>query len=125
MATPRIYKQLQAKLTKYFYFFNVANVVFIVMAVLCLVFAPKEADSLPIAAVGFVLFGLLSAVMMVLSMVSTYQQQSMLRSIPIVGRVHKALVRMPTPWAEALHINFMAIICLLFFGVLIVLLYRF
>lgn len=89
------------------------NIAFVLMAVACLLRAPKEFATLPVEAIGFIASVVASEVMMVLSMISSYQQESRITSIPIVGRLHKALMPKPTPWGEAFHINFIVLICAL------------
>lgn len=93
---------------------------FVLLALACLWSAPKESGTLPIEAIGFIAFGLASGVMMVLGMISSYQQESKIAAIPVVGRVYTALIPKPTLWGEALHINFMVLVCALMGGLLIV-----
>jgi hypothetical protein len=120
MATPRIYSHLQIKLSRFYWGFTVLNVMCVLLAIACLWRAPKESATFPIEAIGFIIFGVASGVMMVLSMISSYQQESKITAIPIVGKVYKALIPKPTRWGEAFHINFMVLVCALMAGFVIV-----
>ena len=120
MATPRIYSRLQVKLSRFYWFFFVLNIVFVLLALVCLWSAPKDSGTLPMEAIGFIAFGVASGGMMVLGMISSYQQESKIAAIPVVGKAYRALIPKPTRWGEALHINFMVLVCTLMGGLLIV-----
>jgi hypothetical protein len=114
MATPKIYKRIQVKIASYFWLFNIATVILFSLAALCILLGPKEADSVPVRFLAAIIFGTFSVIFMVLGMVSSYQQESRIRAIPVIGRLHKALMSKQTEWAEALHINFMVLMCVFF-----------
>jgi hypothetical protein len=98
-------------MSRLYWYIAVLNMIFILLSIFCFVKAPQEFDSTPLEVFGGIAFAVAAFIMMVLGMISSYQQESKIRLIPIIGRVHKALVANPTQWGEALHINFMFLCC--------------
>lgn len=119
MPTPSVYKKLQPKLAKFYWPFNVASILLMIPAFVLLALAPSESESIPAEFLVFIVCLFLACLFMVLGMLASYQQESVIRRIPLIGRLHKALVPNSTEWGEALHINFMILVTLFFGGIFI------
>src|SRR5690606_166621 len=96
-----------------------------VAAFVLLASAPKEVESTPRQFLLFMACAFIGCVFMVLSMVASYQQEPAIRRVPVIGKLHRALIPKSTEWGEAVHIDFMAVATLVFLGVLLFAIGRF
>jgi hypothetical protein len=121
MATPKIYNLIKLKISRFHWWLCLISVIFFIAGAVILFssLASHPAAHNKNHIFAFLLCEYAGCTFWLLGMISSYQEDPLIWKIPIVGNVYKALVPKSTIWGEAMYINLVVLMHILFSFVLL------
>ena len=116
MPTPNIYSRLQVHLSPFSFILTVLSLILILAGFLGLYLVPEGAIQPEDSWIIYLpmLLCWLAVMLFWCNMVSRFQMESIIRKIPLLGRLHKLMVSTSKPWAEAIYLNVTLVLLFVF-----------